>query len=612
MQAMAMLQALGNKGDEAKDKEARDALEKETWSDLRQRLDRAFNSTHFDMALGVVIVANIACIIMETNGNAVCATMENNDSCKSEAIFLINMVFLGIYTLEASLRIFTYRCPRLLNDFPFMFDFLIVSLGYVDLILGLAASDADLPGFAVLRIFRIARLARAIRILRGIPELYAMVRSFFAAMSAMFWGFLIILMLLMMWAILAVETIHPINVEIPGKDEWCDQAFSNVQWCMLIFFQTLVAGDSWGTCSVKIIQTEPWTFFIFAGALVTIQLGFTNLILAVIVEKATAVREEDQMQALQDSEQSRRDAADEVYDICKECDVNEDSTITLTDLMKAHSERQELKKAFKLLNLDEQDIISLFQTLDTDDTGSLSYEQFAKCLTKTTDTDVRTQVMLLKMQVEEVRKEQVQQMTEIKNSLKDVVQSCLQESSSFLNLPQVKKLDPLQAVSSGNGQGGVQLEPKANPAKTEELLATEFSLLRRKIEQDINDVLQRLNMVMADPYATHETHKIEELPAAELPSGGRFASHCWPMSAAESGPRETTEIIDRANDRNVAAGRKEEPRGDTDKLDSRSAVATRVSEQSTQTVQDGDVRQDKDGTGAARSSKDGKDVPNHL
>mmetsp|Transcript_68952 Transcript_68952/g.202406 ORF Transcript_68952/g.202406 Transcript_68952/m.202406 type:complete len:513 (-) Transcript_68952:20-1558(-) len=494
MQAMAMLQALGNKGDEAKDKEARDALEKETWSDLRQRLDRAFNSTHFDMALGVVIVANIACIIMETNGNAVCATMENNDSCKSEAIFLINMVFLGIYTLEASLRIFTYRCPRLLNDFPFMFDFLIVSLGYVDLILGLAASDADLPGFAVLRIFRIARLARAIRILRGIPELYAMVRSFFAAMSAMFWGFLIILMLLMMWAILAVEMIHPINIEIPKDDQWCDEAFSTVQWCMLIFFQTLVAGDSWGACAVDIVQEESLTFFIFAGALVSVKLGFTNLILAVICEKATSTRGEDQMEAIAEVEQHRRDAATDVFEMCKAIDRNGrgDETITLRELQKAYSEMPEMRKSFELMVLDEPDIVDLFQILDKG-SGSVRCEEFAKCLTKISNTDVRTQISLLTMEVDDIRKRKVSRRSEIRDTLRGAVQEAIQEfagSEAGLrqrNLSGPKPAEPVPSPSGAPSEEGVQREPKANAVSTGELLATEFLHLRQRIEQDIND-----------------------------------------------------------------------------------------------------------------------------
>eukprot|EP00971_Amphidinium_carterae_P015120 298670-Amphidinium_carterae.1 len=41
----------------------------------------------------------------------------------------------------------------------------------------------------------------------------------------------------------------------------------------LIFFQTMVAGDSWGHCTISIINKHPATFLVFASALISVQLG---------------------------------------------------------------------------------------------------------------------------------------------------------------------------------------------------------------------------------------------------------------------------------------------------------------------------------------------------
>jgi hypothetical protein len=495
METMAMMSAMRNGEDAptAQEIEDKQEKEKETWSEPRRRLDKAFTGTNFDMGLGLVIVGNIACIVMETNRNAMCAALPNNDPCASDTLFKMNLVFQAIYTIEASMRIYTYRCPRLCGDMPFMFDFLIVSLGYLDLFLAVAASDHDIPGFAVLRIFRVARLARAIRVLRGIPELYSMVRSFFAAMSAMFWGFMIILMMLMMWEILAVEMIHPVNMELMPEDEWCKQAFSKVEWCMLIFFQTLVAGDSWGACAVDIVQEESLTFFIFAGALVSVKLGFTNLILAVICEKATSTRGEDQMEAIAEVEQHRRDAATDVFEMCKAIDRNGsgDETITLRELQKAYSEMPEMRKCFELMVLDEPDIVDLFQILDKG-SGSVRCEEFAKCLTKISNTDVRTQISLLTMEVDDIRKRKMSRRSEIRDTLRGAVQEAIQEfagSEAGLrqrNLSGPKPAEPVPSPSGAPSEEGVQREPKANAVSTGELLATEFLHLRQRIEQDIN------------------------------------------------------------------------------------------------------------------------------
>merc|ERR1719343_173040 len=120
-----------------------------------------------------------------------------------------------------------------------------------------------------------------------------MIQGFAGAMQAMIWGLLLILLLLGIWSLLAVELLGPISRELwteGGRDQWCGEAFQTVARSTLLFFQTLVAGDSWGECAIPIINQEPLTYIIFSIALVTVQLGFTNLILAVIVDKATQAR----------------------------------------------------------------------------------------------------------------------------------------------------------------------------------------------------------------------------------------------------------------------------------------------------------------------------------
>ena len=43
------------------------------------------------------------------------------------------------------------------------------------------------------------------------------------------------------------------------------EAFDSVFMVMLMFFQTLMAGDSWGDCAVPMIQKNPLSIVIFGG-----------------------------------------------------------------------------------------------------------------------------------------------------------------------------------------------------------------------------------------------------------------------------------------------------------------------------------------------------------
>merc|ERR1711959_43308 len=104
-----------------------------------------------------------------------------------------------------------------------------------------------------------------------------MVHGFASAMMSMFWGFVMMVLLLTIWSILTVELLHPMNVDLDHTETaYCREAFSSVADCTLLFFQTVVAGDSWGLCVLPLVKEHPLSFAVFAGVLFTVQIGFTN------------------------------------------------------------------------------------------------------------------------------------------------------------------------------------------------------------------------------------------------------------------------------------------------------------------------------------------------
>merc|ERR1712137_1107079 len=119
-----------------------------------------------------------------------------------------------------------------------------------------------------------------------------MLRGFACAFKAMFWGFVMIFMSLVLFAILTVDLMHAPTSRLNKDNEWCVKAFTSVQDAILFYFQTLVAGDSWGQCVIPLIRDDYKRFMVFAVVLVCVQLGFMNLILSVIVDAAAAVRDE--------------------------------------------------------------------------------------------------------------------------------------------------------------------------------------------------------------------------------------------------------------------------------------------------------------------------------
>merc|ERR1711971_168552 len=110
-------------------------------------------------------------------------------------------------------------------------------------------------------------------------------------MGAMFWGIVAILAALLIFSLVSVQFVRSPNSEIVHEDPFCKEAFDTVQDAMLLFWQTTVAFDAWGTCFVPLARHAPFTVLISGSALVCVQLGFMNLILSVVVEAASQARE---------------------------------------------------------------------------------------------------------------------------------------------------------------------------------------------------------------------------------------------------------------------------------------------------------------------------------
>jgi len=366
------------------------------WSWLRRATHHVLKSQYTENMLGLVIATNIVFIVLEVDQRALCLVDPNCDQKK----WLVNVgySFLGLYTLESLVRIAVYQ--RFFHHDPWnVFDLFVVVIGYVDFIVD-ETTGTTLPSLQMLRLTRVARLARAMRILRALPELQMMIMGFTSAVGAMLWGFVFICFLLLISAILAVEFIHPVSNRL-DPDRYpqavdCQDVFKSVFFAAIQLFQTLVAGDSWGACTVPIVM-ESWpTFIIFAGALVTVQLGFTNLILSVIVDKAAEAREDD-------NEQERKDkvrAAKKIEQIFREI-CGEDEKITREEFKVGVAENAELRELLKKLDLDTGDLQDLFTLMDADQSGDLSLQEFSKCISKSMKQDIKRQMMFLQLQVDD-------------------------------------------------------------------------------------------------------------------------------------------------------------------------------------------------------------------
>eukprot|EP00405_Crypthecodinium_cohnii_P049277 CAMPEP_0206602538 /NCGR_PEP_ID=MMETSP0325_2-20121206/47473_1 /ASSEMBLY_ACC=CAM_ASM_000347 /TAXON_ID=2866 /ORGANISM="Crypthecodinium cohnii, Strain Seligo" /LENGTH=405 /DNA_ID=CAMNT_0054115097 /DNA_START=288 /DNA_END=1502 /DNA_ORIENTATION=+ len=181
--------------------------------------------------------------------------------------------------------------------------------------------------------------------------------------------------------------------------DWCQVAFSTVLNSTLFFFQTLVAGDSWGACAIPIVHYRPATFILFSLALVSVNVGLMNLVLASIVDKAAEAREGTKAeQALQRKRQAEQHL-EWWYGLMKDVDADGNGLITEEELVLAYNNHQEVRKLLETLTMSKADLVNLFNSM-VGPSGEIDSADFIGALHKAQTQDPRMYMMLMRFQIQ--------------------------------------------------------------------------------------------------------------------------------------------------------------------------------------------------------------------
>ena len=251
------------------------------WSQSRVQAAKLVFSQSFETCMGLIIVGNLMLIVYEANESAKCFPdyANNVTECpfRSEAnlwLYVTNILLLVTFSIECMLRAYVERGAYAWNKWNCI-DLFTVLAGWV----GVAASNVF--NATLLRMFRLVRVVRALRVLISVPEFYLLITGLYSSIKAIIFGALMLVAVIIFWAVISVELLHPIASSLTWDEcPRCPDGFRGIFAASLTLFQQIVAGDSWGEISIRLVEAKPWTSILLFSMLITISLGMLNLILA--------------------------------------------------------------------------------------------------------------------------------------------------------------------------------------------------------------------------------------------------------------------------------------------------------------------------------------------
>jgi hypothetical protein len=333
--------------------------------------------------MGLVIFFNMIVIIVETDHAA-----EHEGSLAW--VTAIGWTILVTFCAELGLRLYVFKSSFWFDRWN-IFDFVIVVSDFLMSIFGLIFGSV-FP-VSTLRVFRLCKLARVSKVFRVFPELRLMMAGLIGSIRAVFWGTVLLAFVLLVWAIVAVQFIHPLNKTLTEEGrhrdcERCPRAYHSVLEAVLTFSQQIVAGDSWGQATIPVIEHYPITAFYFMGVFLSVGIAVLNLILGIVVNVAQTEHERLKMDMADEKRMEEMELHNHLLGICREMDEDGSGELSEGEMLRGFRERDEFRTAFLELDIHEEDMPIVWSIMDTDRSGSVSYLEFVNQLykMKTTDT----------------------------------------------------------------------------------------------------------------------------------------------------------------------------------------------------------------------------------
>eukprot|EP00746_Dinoflagellata_sp_MGD_P149748 gnl/MRDRNA2_/MRDRNA2_81738_c0_seq2.p1 gnl/MRDRNA2_/MRDRNA2_81738_c0~~gnl/MRDRNA2_/MRDRNA2_81738_c0_seq2.p1 ORF type:complete len:574 (+),score=89.42 gnl/MRDRNA2_/MRDRNA2_81738_c0_seq2:120-1724(+) len=318
------------------------------------------------MAVGFVIFVN-----------AVTMGVEADFGVSHPMPFLVlEHLFTAIFFLELMCHWCVVGPRGYFADHMNWLDFSLVAVSVIDVwIIGPIGIDADLRMMSLFRMLRLIRLARLLRLLRMFKELTLLVSGFVASVKTLFWALIFLTIMVYIFSIFARQTIgaggYEFNEDITFGDD--TRLFGSVDKTMLTLFVCLTEG-----CGMDIIHPtvmeSPALFFFWATFVFFTTYGLLNLIVGCFCENAMKLANENEKEILDNRDQQRMHLLRHMKEAFSSMDDDASGTISKKEFTNGIMGNRNVMDALTQLGLDEEE--ALFDTLDSDNLGVITFDQF--------------------------------------------------------------------------------------------------------------------------------------------------------------------------------------------------------------------------------------------
>eukprot|EP00929_Paragymnodinium_shiwhaense_P008229 TRINITY_DN11216_c0_g5_i1.p1 TRINITY_DN11216_c0_g5~~TRINITY_DN11216_c0_g5_i1.p1 ORF type:complete len:735 (-),score=136.73 TRINITY_DN11216_c0_g5_i1:137-2341(-) len=339
----------------------------------RLRMDAMMEHGFYQTVMTVCTFLSMVLVAMDADYHA-------KGEARTDVMDVADALLIAVFALDIIAKLYVYqsRFPRyVMNVFE-------AALLLIDIVVQFWPKLPRIAG--ALKVLRFVRMMRILRSLSSLRELYLMMMGIAASIRAIVFGAALLFFATTVFSILAVYFVAPVAHTLDDAGEFgdcddCRRSFDRVASGNLVFFKTVMAGDSWGQLAVPICRANWVAGAILIGAWSVLWLGLMNTIAAVIVDRQAQARvqDADYMATLQ--AEDLECSMTRLLTMFKEFDADGDdhtmdSVLTEEKLLLYYDENISFRSLLNRLDVHRPHVPVLFSMFDTDGNRDLTFAEF--------------------------------------------------------------------------------------------------------------------------------------------------------------------------------------------------------------------------------------------
>merc|ERR1719313_2324828 len=243
---------------------------------------------------------------------------------------------------------------------------------------GIQPVDIDGAGalgmLSMLRVLRLLRLVRLIRMMTRFKELILLINGFIASIRTVFWAMLFLAMIVAGFAIVFVKIFYKRGVEYEFEDRSTYENFGTVPRCIMTLCICMTDGCVESTIR-PIVEKEPYMFVIWFAYLTLTLMGIMNMIVGILCETITCSSEADDLNRNTAEDAYRKRVLRAVTEIFEDIDQDGSGMLDREEFAAALMTNPSVQEGMMILDLADEE--NLFDTLDSDKSGTITFQEWA-------------------------------------------------------------------------------------------------------------------------------------------------------------------------------------------------------------------------------------------